>query len=354
MRFISVYCLRNGMTLGRDLYGKNGELLLGNGQVLQESYIERILALGYHGVYICDNLSGDIEIQETVNQELRMKAVTTVRDTFIITRAQGNVSDAMENTKAIVRRMIEEILSHSNAMINMVDMKVFDDYTFFHSVNVTVLSLVMGVSLGFPESKLIRLGLGALLHDIGKVFIDKKILDKPGPLDDEEMEEMNKHAALGYEFLRDHSELPVTSYVAVLQHHERYDGTGYPYGLKGEEISEFARIIAVADVYDALNSDRPYRRAILASNAMEYIMGGSGTHFDPLCVETFVRKVAAFPLGTVVRLSNGMSAIVVRNYADCCIRPSVRVLSGEWQGRIISLRDDHTLRNVTISEVLDV
>lgn len=353
MRFISVYCLREGMTLGRRLYGKDGKLLLSQGQMLRESYIERIRNLGYHGVYICDNLSDNIKIEAVVNEELRMKAVSTVQNAFISTEMQDDVTDVLEDTKAVVHRLVEEILENSNAVVNLVDMKVFDDYTFYHSVNVAVLSLLMGVSMGLKESELYRLGLGALLHDIGKVFVSKKILSKPGPLTDEEFAEMQKHPALGYEFLRDHSDLPVTSYVGVLQHHERYDGTGYPYGLKGQEISMFARIISVADVYDALSSDRPYRKAILPSNAMEFIMGGMGSYFDPECVETFVRKVAVFPLGTIVRLSNGMRAIVVENYGDCCMRPSVRVLSGRWKGRVIHLRSDRNLRSVTVSEVLN-
>lgn len=354
MRFISVYCLRDGMTLGRNLYGKDGKLLLSQGQVLQNSYIDRIRELGYHGVYVNDSLSDDIEVQMVVNEELRMKAVTTMQNAFISIQSQNDVSDVLEDTKTVMHRLVDEILVNSNVVVNMVDMKIFDDYTFYHSVNVSILSLLMGVSIGLTEPELYRLGLGALLHDIGKVFIDKDILDKPGQLDENEMAEMRKHSMLGYEFLRDHSDLPVTAYVGVLQHHEKYDGSGYPYGLKGEEISKYARIIAVADVYDALNSDRPYRHAILPSNAMEYIMGGSGTYFDPHCVEVFARKVAAFPLGTVVRLSNGMSAIVTKNYADCCLRPSVRVLSGEWKDRVINLRNDKSMRSVIITEVLNV
>lgn len=354
MRFISIYCLRDGMILGRNLYGKSEKLLLSQGQVLRKSYIEHIRELGYNGVYVEDGLSEDVEIEAVVNEELRMTAVTTVQNAFISTQNQDNIDRAMEDSRTVVQHLVNEILNNSNAMVNIVDMKVFDDYTFYHSVNVAILSLLVGVSMGLTQSELYRLGLGALLHDIGKVFVGQKIVDKPGQLTKEEMAKMQKHPTLGYEFLRDHSDLPVTAYVGALQHHERYDGSGYPAGLKGDEISKFARIIAVADVYDALNSDRPYRRAILPSNAMEYIMGGSGTYFDPRCVEVFTRKVAAFPLGTIVSLSNGMRAIVVDNFSDCCMRPSVRLLSGEWEGRTINLRSDKSLRNVTITEVLNI
>lgn len=327
-------------------------MLLSRGQVLQQSYIQRILALKYHGVYIMDGMSDDIEIETLVNDELRMAAVAAVRNTFVLSQSQQNIGDAMENTKAVVHRMVDELLSSKDTMVNMIDMKIFDNYTFYHSVNVAILSLLLGVSVGFPESRLYKLGLAALLHDIGKVFITKDVLDKPGPLDTEEMAEMRRHPVYGYEYLRDHSDLPTTAFVGVLHHHEKYDGSGYPYGLRGADISEFGRIIAVADVYDALSSDRPYRRSVLPSEAMEFIMGGSGTHFDPQYVQVFTRKVAAFPLGTIVRLSNGMTAIVVRNFEDCNTRPAVRVLSGELQGTLVNLKNDLNFRSVTITEVL--
>lgn len=353
MRFISVYCLREGMTLGRSLYGKDGELLLSQGQVLQTSYIERIHNLGYHGIYIIDDLSKDIEIKSLVDEELRMTAVTAVQDVFMSSQSMESMSDVLVNTKTVVHQLVEEILANSSAMMSMVDMKVFDDYTFYHSVSVAVLSLLVGVGFGFPARKLYRLGLGALMHDIGKVFLPKELLCKPGKLDEDEWAEMRKHPVLGYEFLRDYSDFPVTAYSSVLQHHERFDGCGYPFGMKEKEISEFARIISVADVYDALSSDRPYRKAILPSEAMEYIMGGSGTYFDPSCVEIFTRKVAAYPLGTIVLLSNGMRVIVIRNFEDCCMRPAVRVLSGDSKDHVINLRDNVDMRNVTITEVLD-
>jgi HD-GYP domain-containing protein (c-di-GMP phosphodiesterase class II) len=159
---------------------------------------------------------------------------------------------------------------------------------------------------------------------------------------------------LGYEYLIKHFDIPPKAHFGALQHHERYDGTGYPFALKGNEISEIGRIIAIADVYDALISDRPYRRALLPSDAMEYIMGGSSTMFDPLYVSKFTRKVAAFPLGTIVVLSDGTRGIVVKNYEDCCTRPCIRVISGNntpEDTQYIDLRDDYATTNLTIVEI---
>jgi HD-GYP domain len=339
------------MILARNLYGRDQSLLLGNGQPLKASYIEKIRRLGYSGVFIKDSISDDIVIESMISDQLKISAVTAVKDVFIASCGEGSGLDAMEKTKEIVEDLINEILYNRNLMVNMIDLKVFDDYTFYHSVNVAVLSILMGVSIFMQHAALYSLGLGALLHDIGKIFISKDILSKDGPLDDEEMGIIRQHPSLGYEYLVNHYDIPAKAYLGALHHQERYDGSGYPLALKGEHISQIGRIIAIADVYDALTSDRPYRKALLPSSAMEYIMGGSGTMFDPHFVSEFTRKVAAYPLGTIVLLSDGSRGIVIRNYEDCCTRPCVRIVSaGDEVGEseYVDLRDDYATTRLTI------
>jgi len=141
--------------------------------------------------------------------------------------------------------------------------------------------------------------------------------------------------------------------MGVLQHHERYDGSGYPEGISGKKITQFGRVIAIADVYDAMTSDRPYRVAMMPSEVMEYLMGGAGTLFDPDMVYLFTRKVAAYPLGTCVLLSNGLTAIVVENYEDCCTRPKVKVVcSYEAVPIYFDLKNDRRISNLTITGVV--
>lgn len=344
------------MILAKNLYGRDQSLLLSQGQPIKETYVEKIRRLGYSGVFVSDRLSDDIVIESLISDKLKMSAVSAVKDVFIMTVNDdinaGN--QAIDNTSKVVEDLIDEILYNRNLMVNMVDLKVFDDYTFYHSVNVAVLSIIVGISLDYPRSSLYKLGLGALLHDIGKIFINKDTLSKKGPLSDEEFKEIKKHPALGYEYLINHYNIPAKSYLGALHHHERYDGTGYPLALKGSRISAIGRLISIADVYDALTSDRPYRKALLPSDAMEYIMGGSGTMFDPQFVSKFTRKIAAFPLGTIVVLSNGIRGIVVKNYEDCCTRPCVRVISGDdtrSNNRYIDLKDDYGAANLTIVDI---
>ena len=352
MRFVPTFCLREGMILGKNLRSNDGSLLLHQGQAIKTSYIRKIHQLGYQGVYILDSLSEDIVIESVIDDELRMSAVKAIKDVYISSQNTKKGPD-LNVTKDIAAELVDKIINSKGIIVNMVDLKVFDDYTYYHSVNVAVLALIMGVALGYTKSELYKLGLSALLHDIGKVFIDKNIIDKNGKLTTEEFEEIKKHPTYGYNYLKDRLDIPSKSFLGALQHHEKFDGSGYPDNIKGMNISNFGRLIAIADVFDALTSDRPYRKAMLPSESMEYIMGGAGSLFDPEFVFLFTRKVAAYPLGTCVKLSNNMLGIVVENYEDCCMRPKVKVIDeGSEEEGFLDLKNDRDTRSVTIQDII--
>lgn len=355
MRFVPTFCLREGMLLGDNLYGIKGELMLSRGVVLSPQYISAITRLDFNGLYVEDDLSMDIQIINVINEKVRAKTVKGIKDMFIHT-GKGNTKSKSDfkSAKRQVDLIVDDILNTKNLMINMVDMKVFDDYTYYHSVSVAVLSIVIGVALGLPKKDLCDLGFGALLHDIGKVFVNKEILNKEGKLTEEEFNAIKTHPLNGYEYMKKESEMPTSSYNCILNHHEKYSGGGYPNNIKGEAIPLFGRIIALADVYDALTSDRPYRKALLPSEAMEYIMGSTGVLFDPKLVSVFVKKIAPFPIGTLVKLSNNKTGIVLENYEDFCMRPKVRVFM-EQDERVTpyELRlADRDVLNITIVEVM--
>ncbi len=221
--------------------------------------------------------------------------------------------------------------------------------------NVAVLSILLGVSLGLKRQELYDLGIGAILHDIGKVFIKKEILCKEGPLDDEEFSQMRNHSSLGYDYISTRFNISHSAKRGILDHHEKFDGSGYPNQLAGDKISLFGRIIAIADVYDAMTSDdRPYRKGIVPSEVVEFLMGSSYTAFDPELVLLFIRKIAPYPIGTYVRLSNNYIGMVVQNYSDFCMRPKVRIFkhgSEDVAPYDLNLRDPATL-NITIVEML--
>lgn len=359
MRFVPAYCLREGMVLGQPLYGRNNELLLAKGIVLNNNFIESIHRLNINGIYVDDDISKDIEIANVISDSIKRKTIKSIKDIFIVGEEKPQITQIrLRNIKMQIENIIDEILYNDNLMINMIDLKVFDDYTYYHSLNVAIISIILGVALGFNRNELYNLGLGALLHDIGKVFIPKEILNKKGKLTDEEYEIVKKHPELGYEYVREKFEIPATSRIVILQHHERYDGTGYPYSKKSREVHKFSRIVAIADVYDALTSDRPYRKAMFPSEVMEYMMGGASALFDPEFIKIFIRKVAPYPVGTCVNLSNGTTAIVVENYEDCCLRPKVRIFK---EGNLllvnpyeISLRDNPKYLSTTITGIADM
>jgi len=363
MRYIPTDGLVEGMIVGKSLYDRNHKLLLSKGSKIHTGYVDRIKVLGYQGVYIDDELSADIEIKDVINDEIRMKMVQTVKDVCIHSALsdvgtkseQAYLEAKMETTKELIADIVEHLIENKDAMVNLIDLKFFDDYTFFHSVNVAVLSVVVGVGMELDKESLYNLGLGAVLHDIGKIFIDVNILNKKDSLTDEEYNSIKKHSEFGYKFLRETYQIPTASYVAVLHHHEKYNGEGYPSGISKDNISLLGRIIGIADVYDALTSNRAYRKALLPSEAMEYIMANGGLMFDVNVAKVFARKVAPFPVGTYVKLSNGYVGIVSENYEDACMRPKVKIILDNQGKKImprhINLKDDRQLRNVTVTSV---
>lgn len=357
MRFVPVNCIREGSIVGKQLLGKNGEILLNVGTVMQSSYIEKIKQHGYNGIYIEDDLSKDIEIAGLISDELKYKIIFGLKNAYLTLEKEKKLSNnVFEKLNSLANSVLEELLSNKELIINMVDIKMFDEYTYFHSVNVLLLSIVIGISLNLDKNLLYNLALSSLLHDIGKVFVDKEILNKCGRLTQKELEIIKTHPYKGYEYLKSTNDFPAAVYIGILQHHEKYNGAGYPMALAGNNISLFGRIISIADVYDAMTSDRPYRKALLPSDVIEYIMGGSGTLFDKEIVEYFVERICPYPNGTCVRLSNNSIALVVENYRDCCLRPKVRVImeNGETiEPYTLDLRNDSSTRNITIVELVN-
>ncbi|MDP4145731.1 MAG: HD-GYP domain-containing protein [Bacillota bacterium] len=356
MRYVPLSFIQEGMILGKTLYGSMGEVLLRKGTPILKLYVRRMEKLGYTGVYIQDELSQDIEVQDVINEDLRMQTIKTVKNFMhLSTESSKGVQEAFSDIENLIGSIIEDISNNKDLIVNLIDLKVASNYTFYHSVNVSVLSIVMGVALNLPPKDLYYLGLASLLHDIGKIFTPKEILDKPGTLTKEEFEIIQQHAQNGYTYIKEKFTTHAKTYVGILQHHERFDGTGYPEGKKGKDISLFGRIIAITDVYDALTSDRTYRKGVLPSEGMEYIMGAGGTLFDPDLVKVFVSKIAPYPVGTCVQLSNGLVGIVAENNFSYFLRPKVKIIRNNndyVEPYIMDLKESNL--NVTIVGVADV
>jgi HD-GYP domain-containing protein (c-di-GMP phosphodiesterase class II) len=353
MRRISVDRIREGMVLAKTLYSVDGNILLNAGIKLKESYISKFRELGINEIYIDDKLSSDIIIEDVISDETRFEARMAVKKAMDNVMVGGNID--VKSIRNVVVNIVEELLRVPDAIINLQDLRTVDNYTFSHSANVCVLSAITGIALGYDAYRLKELCMGALLHDIGKTKIPNSILNKPGPLSTEEYEIIKRHTRYGYDILKQNVEVSAyTSYVA-LTHHERINGEGYPLGIKGEEIHEFSRIVSIADVFDAMTSNRVYRKRINISEAVEYLVAMGHHHFDYDIVKKFVEHVSIFPLGSYVTLSTGETAIVVDNNKKYPNRPVVRLVKDPEGVEYESFKEiDLTSYNsIVITDVLD-
>lgn len=351
MRYIPVDQIVEGMILGKTLYTQGWGKLLNEDTELKKEFIERIKGIGIQGIYIKDAFSEEIEIEDIVSPEVRQKTVQTLKSLFVEDSKldEKTYASMQVQMKDLLDSIVDSVIGNRAIQVNMVDLKNFDEYTYSHSVNVAILAVATGYGLGLNKDNLEQLALAGALHDIGKKFVSTDILNKQGKLTTEEFELIKMHSSLGYRFLKDHFNSSARSYIGILDHHERFDGTGYPNQKIGEKISVFGKIISVVDVYDAITSKRPYHEPILPSEAYEYILAGSGIQFDPEVVQCFSRKVAAYPLGTEVHLSNGMSGIVVENYPEFNLRPKVKIYSDSKEPVYVNLKNDTTAFNITIT-----
>jgi HD-GYP domain-containing protein (c-di-GMP phosphodiesterase class II) len=344
------------MLLAKPFLGRNGEILLRAGVALTGSFVKRIQELQHSGLYIQDAFSEDIEIKDVISDELR-RNVTKEVGRLMMEVGTGQFADFNTRLKmltALLDQIINDIMSAENPIINIIDLKDYDQYTYQHSVNVCVLSCVVGTALGLTRNQLYDLALAGILHDVGKMFLDIEILNKPGRLTPAEYEHIKMHAKLGYECVKKNAFLPSAVTVSIYQHHEKHNGEGYPNGAAGDEIAMNAQIISVIDVYDALTSKRPYRDPILPSEAYEYISGNSGQALNPAIVDIFLKKVAPFPLGVHVQLSTGQTGIVYKNYSDMLTRPMIKLdpKPGQTQDVFLDLKNDVRLLSVTIQKML--
>lgn len=356
MRRVPVTALKPGMKVGRQVRNSDGIVLLNAGVCLNEKYINRLLLLGIPSLYIDDGLLPDIQVDDVIPEQTRAKAITQVKKVLIEhTKSHGGRLDRTEKIYSTVNEIIDQLLNNSRMLVNMVDICTMDDYIFAHSVNVCVLALMTGISLGYERPKLFHLGMGAMLHDIGKLFIPKEILDKPGKLTSEEYDIVKKHPDFGLQILKANPQVSSLSCLVVHQHHERYCGQGYPNGLKESEIHEFAQITGMVDMYDALTADRVYRKAFPPHEAYEMFSGAGDYLFSYSLIEPFLSNIAAYHAGTIVELSTGEKAVVVSTSKGFSLYPRIRLLFDKEERPIDTITEIELLdyRNVVISRVLD-
>lgn len=351
MRYLPINQLREGMLLGQELQDAHGQMLLKKHTRLTKENISYISFLEVEGLYIDDDISKDVEIKEVIEPEVKKASLQLISELF------GSVAESDESESSAkkddiietVEHVVDNVLSNRDVVYNMMEVRTYDNYTYYHSVNVGILTGVIGAKMGLSEAELQHAVTAGFLHDIGKVFIDANVLNAPRRLSEDERIKMMDHPREGYEFLMEHYDLPREVLMGVYEHHEWYDGGGYPCRKTGKETGKISRIIKAADVYDAMTSKRAYHDPYLPSEVLEYIMGRSGMEFDPEVVKTMVWELCVYPVGCEVELSNGEYALVVKNHKGYSLRPTVKLIQS---GRIIDLTSDRNSWNLTIVKLL--
>jgi HD-GYP domain-containing protein (c-di-GMP phosphodiesterase class II) len=331
VRWVSLRTIKPDRVLAQSIMDERGRVLLAQGMVLSVSMVHKLQSIGVCSVCIEDAITDDISAHEFISPQTKQAVLETTYNA-LNEIANGSFTKQIRPTriKQKFRPLLEEVIGQlkevGGAGEHFGTVYLSDGELYHHSVNVTLFALSVGIGLSMSESDLIDLGVGTLLHDVGKLRIPETILKKPGKLTSDEFEHIKLHTNYGYELLKEIQDLSVPSALVALEHHERVDGTGYPRGLKGPEMHYFSRITGVVDVYEALTANRVYRTAFLPHQAFELLLGGGGTQFDPMVIDSFIRTIVIYPVGMTLLLSTGDRAVVTQSRRKQTQRPVVRVI----------------------------
>lgn len=322
MQKVSVQHLKQGMTTYNRLRAADGRILLGSQIQLTESYIEKMKKMGVFCLTVTNPILERIGLvcEETLPEEKKAEVTRLLKDAFDDAK-QGKLIDVYRISA--LAKMIEDTI-RKNQIIRMDNITMREDYVYTHCVNVAVLAAVVASDLGYNAIKMHELVMGALLHDIGRVLQDENANEQ-------------EHPQKGFDYARKLRGYSVVSGHIILGHHEKYDGTGYPRGLQGDQIHEYARITAIADAYDAMVSGLQQQELLLPHQAYEGIMAMSGTYLDRELANIFLAKAPLYPIGTFVVLDSGHIGVVTKAQPKLQSRPAVMILtdsngelSNEW------------------------
>ena len=341
-KFVSTRTLQPGMKIDQAILDKTGRELIAKGAYLDDFQIEYLQKKSIGGIYVTEGEPDPDEIHSleaqlpSYTRELMEKSRVEDKSkvtlsTEVIKRVGEGVQFLYENVKSenfleatnnVTGELIKAIENNHAVAVDINLIKVSDEYTFKHSVDVATMSLIIGKAFGLNDDELREISIAGLLHDLGKSNIPNEILNKPGKLDDDEFALMKQHSLFGFKILKEKGTFSENILRGVLQHHEKMNGKGYPLGVSGGSISKLARVISVADIYDALVTERPYKKGFPKRDALEMILAMS-LELDNSAITSFMNSVIIFPVDSYVQLSNGEMAKVVGNNPGYPMRPIV-------------------------------
>lgn len=333
--------------------------------------IDKLCAYGIHDVYIDTNLGLDVpdapsaeDVHRDLEDKLQNIGTTLKRTSAIQVSFQEEIIQAkqvfreannivsstlqdcrlgkrveLEKLEPLVTSVTASIFRNPDAIVSLLRIKQADKYTFQHSVAVGTLLISFCHAQEMDRTIIEQVGIGGFLHDIGKMQVPNHILNKPGKLSENEFHLMKNHVDYGCRFLKDTQNISPISLAVVAEHHEQYDGSGYPNGLKGSEISRYGHMASIVDVYDALTSNRIYHVGSEPTDVLKKLLEWSNHHFNMPLVHNFIRTIGIYPIGTLVKLESGYLAVVVEQHHEDLLHPKVRAVFNSHSHSRISPKD---------------
>lgn len=335
MHSVTLDEIQPGMYLSKPLFSAEGKVLLHEGIEIKERYIQYLRNKGLTSLFI-----GDPHIQDVIEPEEdfysaqhRQAARDDAREVVEHFRAGKGIN--LDRVKKLVSEWIDQLGQKPENMINLLDIRRKEGYMFSHAINTCILSIMTGLAMGYDTKQLDELGLAAILHDVGKIKFSKKLARQfPYYLTKNEREEYRRHSFYTLEILRENHTLSPEIVNACFQHHERWNGSGYPMGLKGNAICEYAQIISIADVYDRLIVGMPHRLPTPIYYAVAILNKAAGEYFNPAIIDKFNQNVAIYPMGKTVRLNNQQSGVILGVGIKSRTTPVVRITSSKDNNHI--------------------
>ncbi len=361
--FVRTRDLRKGMRIDQEIKNSWGHSLIVRGSYLDEYQIEALKKLNINGVYIREG--EDDEDPSSVAEPASAIAKNNIAKyreadpakVSLSVSVKKRISEGIQHlysdtnnphfsqtTTTITSDLMRAIDDNAAVAVDISALKTSDEYTFKHSVDVATMSMIVAKNMQMSQQDVYNIGIAGLLHDMGKSKIPLNILNKPGRLTDDEFAIIKEHSLLGYRIIKEKNEFNDSICFAVLQHHEKMNGSGYPMGVGSDKIVPYAKILSVVDVYDALVTERPYKKAFSQRTAVEMVMSMSG-ELDITAMRSFLSSVILYPVDSTVELSNGEKARVVKNSALSVLRPTV---VGLQSGRVYNLAEDFSCANIVI------
>lgn len=349
MRLVNIGDVEVGSVIAKPVYDSKLSLLINKGAKLSELLLKKLVQADIRHLYIEDEISKGIELDPMISDEIKLQAFVIMKKFYEsqMVKQDQNVEAIRESSirelKDIVDDIITEIYSKNEQKYYSTELMGAEMYHYNHAVEVMILSLLIGRKMGLDREKLLKLGMGAILADIGKSRVPQDILNKKGKLEPEEFDEMKRHVDYSYAILKDLVGLSSLSRQIVLLHHEKLDGSGYPNGFTGEQIPLLVRIATVCDIFSAIVADRTYNNRISVDTAIEILRGAAPTKIDQDVFMTLLQVIDIYPPGTLVELGNGQVGIVIQSNPNSPTRPILRIIEQDGQHHEVDLMQELTL-----------